>query len=190
MANVTVNKTKSAAKVKTRKGFTLMEIIFVAIIIGVLAGMIVPKIIKNSELTQNSSALQSDAKTIYSSLKQYVTDDKYYRETGKLNAEELSAYVPSVISVEADPNDADTMILTDANYPNITYKIKPGSDAGTFDFTIDVTKAVNNDADLGKTISNKAAGIFANYCSTQTSYSGGQDSNGNWVGQVLGCQLK
>ena len=186
---VTTKQTNTKVKKGKRKGFTLMEIIFVAVIIGVLAGLIIPKIIKNAELSQNSSALQSDSKTIYSSLKQYIADSKYYADTKNLNAEELSAYFPSAVEVKADANDANKMIITDTNYPDITYTVTTDPTSKKFTFNIDVTKAANGDDALGKTLANKAANTFAKYCSTVDSYSGGED-DGSWVGQVLNYQLK
>ncbi len=67
-------------KYQQMKGFTLIEIIVVVVIIGLLAAMIVPNVISNVDDARIKKAL-SDIRTIESSLNLYRLDNFNYPST-------------------------------------------------------------------------------------------------------------
>jgi len=65
---------------KTNRGFTLIELMIVIVIIGILATMLIPKIMERPEEARRIKA-KSDIKTIESALKLYKIDTGNYPTT-------------------------------------------------------------------------------------------------------------
>jgi general secretion pathway protein G len=63
---------------KTRRGFTLVEIMLVVMIIGVLAALVIPKIAGNSERARVTAATADINGGIKSALGQYEIDNGFY----------------------------------------------------------------------------------------------------------------
>lgn len=59
--------------IKNKKGFTLIEILIVVVIIGVLATALIPKLQNSLARTRNSKRT-TDINTIYQAMKLYSTD--------------------------------------------------------------------------------------------------------------------
>jgi general secretion pathway protein G len=68
---------RSAARASRRAGFTLIEIMVVIVILGVLAALIVPKILERPDEAR-AIAAKSDIATIMQALKLYRLDNQRY----------------------------------------------------------------------------------------------------------------
>ena len=93
MANVTTKTSGAAKGKKMRKGFTLIEIIFVTVIIAMLAGLIIPKIINNAKASEYMSTLQQDLQSVKSAVEQYKADNGQIVKG--FSTEKLKNYLPS-----------------------------------------------------------------------------------------------
>lgn len=84
-----------------KRGFTLMEIIFVVIAIGMLMSITTIKILNSSRRSQFFGTIHSDVKTILSKVTEW--ENNYPNYKGDLrnlkNASYLSGYLPSNMSV-------------------------------------------------------------------------------------------
>ncbi|MCY4656391.1 MAG: type II secretion system major pseudopilin GspG [Gammaproteobacteria bacterium] len=67
---------------KKEKGFTLLEILMVVVIIGILAVLIVPNIVGRGEEAR-ITATKSDLRTIGNALEMYRLDNSYYPSTSQ-----------------------------------------------------------------------------------------------------------
>ena len=138
---------------RARKGFTLMEIIFVVVIIGVMAGIMIPKILSNSQKSQLMSTIQSDAKTIVSKTAEWETNDPSSKGSyANMSPAALADYMPSNMPVEnSDVNTTGTPAIIDSSgYGNsLTYQVA-GDGANAIDVTVDFSKVITNSADQAK----------------------------------------
>jgi len=161
---------KSALMKKAKKGFTLMEIIFVVVIIGVMAGIVIPKILTNSQKSQLMSTVQSDAKTIISKVAEWKTNDPAAKGSYMNMAPALIAdYMPSNMPVEnsTSTKTTDAAIIDSSGYGNsLTYAVK-GDSANSIQVTVDYSKVITNANDqkkYGKQIGN----VFVNLSQDKT----------------------
>ncbi len=106
---------------RNKKGFTLIELMIVVVIIGILAALAIPRFMAASK-----KAKVSEAKGI---LKQvYVASEAYYQENGE--------YPPTGTFNDAssknDTWNAITGLVVDrpSGYPRFTYSIETGGTAG------------------------------------------------------------
>ena len=108
---------------ETRKGFTLVEIMIVVVIIGLLAAMAIPAFQRVRENSINSR-MDNDARQLASAAQQYFlehsvseVDPEYNDDTGELENEAFQGYLRTIGSDytlvttgtgEAVPADGDT----------------------------------------------------------------------------------
>lgn len=106
-------------RIRTDKGFTLIELMIVVVIIGLLAAMAIPRFMSVS--TKNK---QSEAKLI---LKQIYVNQRAYRQAG------LSYYLPGASASAANPNEFKALTIEIGVSSLYTYSIN--GTANTFTAT-------------------------------------------------------
>ncbi len=67
-------------KHRTQSGFTLIEILVVIVIIGIIAGLIVPNVVGRDDQAKVTAA-QSDIRAIANALEMYRLDNNHYPST-------------------------------------------------------------------------------------------------------------
>jgi len=75
-----ITKLFKAAIIQSRKGFTLIELMIVVVILGLLATLLIPRIMDRPEEARRMKA-KADIKTIESALKLYKLDSGIYPTT-------------------------------------------------------------------------------------------------------------
>ncbi|TET95681.1 MAG: prepilin-type N-terminal cleavage/methylation domain-containing protein [Candidatus Zixiibacteriota bacterium] len=111
------------------KGFTLIELMIVVVIIGILAALAIPRFMQSTTKTK-----QSEAKLI---LKQIYINERTYRQETMAN----SYYIPAGPASAANPNALSTIwieIMANAKY---TYTIVGGANT----FTATATANIDDD---------------------------------------------
>ena len=91
-------------KMQNKKGFTLIELIVVIVIIGILAAIIVPKFGSMSD-TANEAAIAADQRTLESAVAVYYAENNEYPD-------DVAALVTAGYINEA-PSSADFEIAAD-----------------------------------------------------------------------------
>ncbi len=111
------------------KGFTLIELMIVVVIIGILAALAIPRFMRTATKTK-----QSEAKLI---LKQIYVNQRTYRQQSMIN----SYYIPGGPASAAAPNALNQIwieIMSDAKY---TYTVVGGANT----FTATATANIDDD---------------------------------------------
>jgi len=129
------------------RGFTLIEIMIVVVIIGILAAIAIPRFMRSTTKTK-----QSEAKLI---LKQIYTNERAYRQQSLSN----SYYIPGAAADAANPhvlNDIWIDIMPKAKY---SYLVTGGADVFTGTATANIdddpaidTWVIDQDGDLRNTV--------------------------------------
>lgn len=79
---ITMSSIKALTERSHQSGFTLIEILVVVVILGVLAAMVVPRIMERPDQARIIAA-KNDIRTIISALKLYRLDSGTYPDTGQ-----------------------------------------------------------------------------------------------------------
>lgn len=109
---------------RNQKGFTLIELIMVIVILGILAAVVVPKFF-DFTTDAHKSSVQSVIGTIKSGLEIYAADQivnngyKKYIKGSSLSLADILDQVPENWSLDgASGNRVDIVYSGDSNYPN------------------------------------------------------------------------
>ena len=98
-------KMQNKANIKAkRRGFTLIEVILAIVVVAVIMGIVIPKIMSNSDKAQIKQVISSDVRSIISAAADWkrtdqTTSDGTYKN---ISAELLDSRLPSNIQVDAD----------------------------------------------------------------------------------------
>ena len=120
------------ARLRTRQGFTLIELMIVVVIIGILAALAIPRFMQATIKTK-----QSEAKAI---LKQIYVNERTYRQQSAGNI----YYQPGGTASAADPNAFSAIWIEIQPHARYTYAIAVAG-AG---FTATATANLDDDATI------------------------------------------
>ena len=154
-----MSKNATAENKKMRKGFTLIEIVFVAVIIAVMAGLIIPKVLSNAQETQTLSTLQQDTQSLKTAI------GKYKMKNGKLKTNlstaDLMNYLPgTIIATGAEDADESFNLYADKDAKNLQFAIGPGADAGNYDVVLQPSNFNSLSSNLKQKMLNKIVKDF------------------------------
>jgi len=105
-------------KLKTSKGFTLVEIMIVVAIIGLLAAIAIPNFIKARNQARKNICI-SNMRTLYHALEEYMID------TNTESAVDMSLTGVPLIGATAYVKDKPTCPGSNADYANANTGAKP-----------------------------------------------------------------
>jgi len=164
-----VNTAKAAKKTKKgmRSGFTLIEIIFVAVIIAVLAGLIIPKVLSNARTSEYLSTLQENVKSLRNAVNQFKFDGGKISST--VLTDDILTYMPSTFALTDNKTDRGVNYMKDSNDDLFEIAFE-GTDNGTADVTISVA----NYDELAQNLKSK---LIAKAKKTLNCDDGAQDDN-------------
>lgn len=161
-----------------KKGFTMIELIFVVIIIAVIAGVTVPKIMNNSSKTEISGVLGSDTESIYQAMNEWRSSSSISDGTfSNITSAGLGSYLPnSMVLVDPDgtPNNGDEYISSSGFNGSIHYRIISDTAVSAGDsikLFVDMSAAKNNQNwgnSLVQYAENKLVGLMVKYSSNPT----------------------
>ena len=157
-----MNKTTNA--ITGKKGFTLMEMVFVIIIIAGLMAIIIPKITTNSNKSEISATLGSDIKTILSKASEWKQTDSASDGTfDSISTDKLAPYLPTNMSY-----DSSSGCIKSSGYGGqVCYKIAPDKVTNNGDSVkiyVDMSKALGS-AKIRKMAETIGMNILVNYSS-------------------------
>lgn len=170
-----MKKDASLAVKGLKKGFTMIELVFVIIIIAALAAISIPKIMNNSSKSEISGVLGSDTESIYQAMNEWRgsgsgTDGTF----ANLTTSGLGAYLPnsmSLVDPDGTPNSGDEYITSSGFNGNIHYQIASDTSVSTGDsvkFFVDMT-LVKNSQNWGDSLvqyaENKVTALMVKYSS-------------------------
>ncbi len=115
---------------RNRRGFTLIELMIVVVIIGILAALAVPRFMRSTTKTK-----QSEAKLV---LKQIYVNQRTYRQQSSAN----TYYIPGGAASAASPNALNEIWIEIAANSKYTYTIVGGANV----FTATATANIDDDA--------------------------------------------
>ena len=94
---------KSSIKVKAKKAFTLIELIFVVVVIAGLIAIAVGKIMNNSKATKMSNIVNNDIAQIVKAANSWKqNDEKSTGDFSQLTTSSLCPYLPNNMSCSSD----------------------------------------------------------------------------------------
>lgn len=116
-------------KPSSERGFTLIELMIVVVIIGILAALAIPRFMQSTTKTK-----QSEAKLV---LKQIYVNERTYRQQSLANA----YYIPAGPASAASPNALNEIWIEIMQNAKYTYTIAGGANA----FTATATGNIDDD---------------------------------------------
>ncbi|CEP66034.1 Type II secretion system protein G [Moorella glycerini] len=114
-----------------RKGFTLIELMVVVVIIGILAAIAVPQFMGQSDKAKISKA-KADLKTIGSAIELYYTDNGALPPEGSNNTLDANALQNYLKTIPQDPWGGNYYYDKDTNYGHVGFTLKDGSNKGIY----------------------------------------------------------
>jgi len=105
------------------KGFTLIEVLFVVVIIGILAAIVIPRIAE-TQSTASQNACDSNLANINTQI------ERYYFSTGSWPASALSEMIPTT-SYDYFPDGLPTCPVTSSESYLMNTTTHRGHDTGT-----------------------------------------------------------
>ncbi len=106
---------KMRKMLKSREGFTLIELLIVIAVLGILAGIAIPRLTGIRE-NANMAAAKSEVKNFQTALEMYYVDfNEYPTDTGANNSSGLN-------SLNDQDGDEDTEYMSDENVDSFTSK--------------------------------------------------------------------
>ena len=132
-------------KIVSSRGFTLIELMIVVVIIGILAAMAIPRFMQATTKTK-----QGEAKLV---LKQIYVNERTYRQQSLAN----TYYLPAGPASAATPNALNEIWIEIMASSLYTYTIAGGANA----FTATATGNIDDDATVDTWTINEA-GVLVN----------------------------
>ena len=114
---------------RNQKGFTLIELMIVVVIIGILAALAVPRFMRAT-----TKSKQSEAKTVLKQI--YVLERAYFQENDTYVAAANTAALAAALSGFEVPSGS----------PRYTYSVAAGAGGITTSFTATATGNIDDDA--------------------------------------------
>lgn len=127
---------------RLRAGFTLVELLIVVVILGILAGIVLPTISSSTDDAQYSAAYQ-DVQTLRSSVDMYKVNHSKYPGYPATGAPTEAIFIAQMTL--ASKKDGTTAALGTAGYPHGPY-VKTGIPANPFNGFSTVKIIVNGTA--------------------------------------------
>jgi general secretion pathway protein G len=125
---------KLLKKMRSQKGFTLIELVFVVVILAILAGVALINL-GGTDKDAKIAAAKSDLRTLSTALKVYKAKEGKYPDTlAALTSDGASGYKPMIDSIPDDPSNAGhsydystssgnpVLKCSDTSYPSMTLK--------------------------------------------------------------------
>jgi len=140
-------------KKHTKKGFTMMEIIFVLIVLGVLVALVFPTVIGGKNKATIGATVTNDMKLIGQALTEWRGNSANSNGTySNLTTSEIVAYLPSSMTYD---NATDTIKSSGLN-GGISYQVisdNINSDGDSVKIYVDFSKVINDQSLDERTIS-------------------------------------
>jgi len=114
-------------KKSMRGGFTMLELVFVLIVIAVLTAIFMPKIISQSDKNQISAVLSSDIDSLYNAIAEWrKTSTESDGSFSNLTTAKLEPYLPYTMKLkdpDGTPDNGDEYITSSELGGNIHYQV-------------------------------------------------------------------
>ena len=120
---------------KNKKGFTLVELVVVIAILGILAGIAIPRFM-DATASARGAKVVADMRTVESSLSMYYAKNGTYYSTGTTGVTIPNLVTAGYLASEPVPPSGTMIVDKSSTYTSAASKSVPGSSYG-----VDVTSA-------------------------------------------------